>query len=139
MTPSPLRQLRIIWGALVGGVVAYTTVTWSLVSFGDVGMDLLPPSIMNLGGTAAIVMMAAALLLRRKMVEGLSHELPADERLARYQTVTLIGLGGIESVGLFVITLAMVSGAANWILAGGGAAAVLMVTARPSEREIGLD
>ena len=94
---------------------------------------------MNGAGALAIAMMAGALVLRRTLIQKIPRDLPADQRIARYQTATLVGLASIESAGLLVISLAMVSGATSWILAGGGAAAVLMMTARPSEAEIGLD
>ena len=139
MTPSPLKRIRLIWGALIAGVVSYSTLAWALASFRGVGSDLLPPSVMNGAGALAIAMMAGALVLRRTLIQKIPRDLPADQRIARYQTATLVGLASIESAGLLVISLAMVSGATSWILAGGGAAAVLMMTARPSEAEIGLD
>lgn len=139
MTGSPLQRLRLVWGALVAGVVTYTTLAWAFATFRGVGIDLLPAGVMNAAGAAAIAMMASALLVRRTLVQKIPHDLPADERIARYQTATLVGLASLESVGLLVISLALVSGATSWILAGGGAAAVLMVTARPREAEIGLD
>lgn len=139
MTPSPLKRIRLIWGALIAGVLCYTALAWVLASFGGVGSDLLPTSVMNGAGALAIAMMAGAQVLRRTLVRRIPRDLPPDQRVARYLTATLVGLATIESAGLLVISLAMVSGAASWILAGGGAAAVLMLTARPSEAEIGLD
>ena len=90
-------------------------------------------------GAVAVTMMAGALVLRRTLVQKIPRDLPMDQRIARYQAATLIGLESIESAGILVISLALVSGATSWILAGGGAAALLMMTARPSEAEIGLD
>lgn len=139
MTPAPLKRIRIIWLALVVGVATYTMLIWGLSTFGGMGGNVLPPQVMSVGGPVAIAMMAGALVLRRTLVSRISHDLPAEERVAQYSAASLVGLAIVESAGLFVITLGLMSGATPWILAGGGAAALLMVTARPRESEIGLD
>ncbi len=137
MTEKPLRQLRLIWAALVGGVATYTLVIFGLMKSGSLGLGTLDPSLMNIIGGLVVLYMAAIVLVRRMMIARIPADADSNDRLARYRVATIVGLGLMESGGLIVITLGMMSDAATWVLAGGGAAATLMFMARPSEADLG--
>ena len=82
--------------------------------------------------------MAGGVFIRRLMISKIPTQAPAQERLSSYRTASIVALALMESGGLIVITLGLLSGAATWVLAGGGAAAVLMFLARPNAEEIGM-
>ncbi len=132
-----LGQLTIVWGALVAGVLAYTTVLFVLVSNGTLDMAVLPPRVMSFVGAGVLVYMVAGVFVRRALVARIDPALDRERRLAAYTTATIVGLGLTESGGLVVITLGMLSGSPRWVLAGGLAAAALMLGARPNGAELG--
>ena len=139
MSPEPLGQLRIIWAALVGGVAVYTLVIFGLLTTGAIGFGFLPPGVLNVVAAAVMLYMAAGVLLRRAMIARIPSDAPRDVRIARYRAATIIGLGLTESGGLIVITLGMLGSEPTWVLAGGGAAFVMMFLARPTAEKIGTD
>ena len=135
---SELKQLQVIWGALVAGVVLYTAVIFVLMTAGGVRFDALDPAIMNLAGAGVKLYMAGVVLARRLLIARIPAQAPAEERLASYRTASIVALALMEAGGLIVITLGLLSGASLWVLAGGGAAAALMFLAKPTADEIGL-
>ena len=135
---SELKQLQVIWGALVAGVVLYTAVIFGLMTAGGMSFDALDPTIMNLVGAGVMLYMAGAVFARRLLIAKIPAQAPAEDRLASYRTASIVALALMESGGLIVITLGLLAGAALWVLAGGGAAAALMFLAKPRADEIGL-
>lgn len=133
-----LGQLQVVWGALVGGVVLYTLLLFGLMTAGVLDIATIDPAIMTWVGAAVVVYMGAGLLVRRSMIAAISPEMDRERRLAQYWLAILVPLGLMESGGLVLVTLGMLTGSAMWVLAGGTAAALLMFLARPSEREAGL-
>ena len=134
-----MKQLQIIWGALLGGVIAYTTVVYCLMTFGGVHMGVFSPAIMNVVGGVVILYMFGALMARRTMIARIPRDAPAEQRFVRYQIATLVGTAGIEGGGLLMITASLVAGVPNWTLAGGAAAAAVLLMVRPTASEIALD
>lgn len=134
-----MKELTLIWAALVGGVVLYTAVIGGLLYTGTLEMSAFDPALLNYVAAAVIVYMMVAVFARRTMVAQIPDHAPAEDRVQRYRIVTIVALAMMETGGLAVITMAMLAGSATWVIAGGAAAAGTMFMARPSKREIGLD
>ncbi|MEM7415759.1 MAG: hypothetical protein AAF389_09710 [Gemmatimonadota bacterium] len=132
-----LQQLQVIWGALVGGVVLYTVLIFSLITAGVLDVATFDPDVMTFVGAGVMVYMVAALIVRRSMVAAIPADADPDTRVSRYKVATIVPMALMESGGLLLVSLAILTGAATWALAGGGAAAVLMFFARPSADELG--
>jgi hypothetical protein len=133
-----MKELRLIWFALVGGVVAYTMATLGLMASGRLDLSSIDPVVMKVAGPFVLLYMGAGLILRRALVAAIPPDAAPEAKLAKYRSATIIGLALPESGGLVLITLGLMSGAATWVLAGGGGAVVLMFVARPSGAEVGL-
>lgn len=131
-----IRRLRIVWAAMVGGTLAYTAVVYVLLSNGTVDMAVFGRDVMNVVGAVVMLQMVAAVVLRRRLVAVIPDDAEPELRQARYGSATIIALALMEGGGLLVITFGLMTGSATWVLAGGGAAAVLMLMARPSEEEM---
>lgn len=127
-----MRQLQIIWAAMVGGVIVYTTIAYGLTVLGALEIDAFDPAIMNVVGAIAIVWMVAALAVRRALLARLPRNLPPEQRMPGYMSTVIVALGLIEGGGLLMITFGLIVGTPRWILVGGAAAAALMVLARPT-------
>lgn len=134
-----MKMLRIIWAAMLGGTIVYTGVIYALLRAGVIDIASLAQSIMNYAGVAVLIYMIAGVFARRAMVARISMDAPEEKRLAAYQTATIVGLAMSEGGGLILITMGMMAGASSWVLTGGGAAAFLMLMARPTGEEVGLD
>lgn len=134
---TPIRQLRIVWGAMVGATVTYTAVVYVLMATETVDMAAFGPDLMNIIGAVAMLQMVVGVVLRRRLVAAVPDDASPEARRSRYGTASIVGLALMEGGGLLVITFALLTGSATWVLAGGGAAAVLMLMARPSEEEMG--
>jgi hypothetical protein len=132
-----VKQLRIVWGALVGGVLLYTMLVYGLMTTGVLDVAALPRSVMSVVGAAVLVYMAAGVLVRRALVARIDPALDRERRVAAYTSATIVGLALTESGGLIVITLGLLSGSSSWVLAGGLAAVALMLGARPDEQDLG--
>ena len=131
-----LGQLRVIWMAMIGGTASYTLVIFALVSLGAISVDALPAAVMDGAGGLAILIMGGALFLRRALVARIPSSADREARITQYATATIVGM---ESGGLIVITLGLVSSSPTWILAGGGAAVGMMALARPTAEEAGIE
>lgn len=139
MSPDEqFRTLRLVWIAMLLGTLGYTVVVYGLMSMGLFEMNALGTDVMNIVGAVVILQLLGAVFLRRRMVAAIPDDAPTKDRLARYGRATVVGLALMEGGGLLVITFGMISGAAQWVLAGGGAAAAVMLMARPSRDEIGI-
>ena len=138
MTSGPLDTLRVVWTAMVGGVVVYTVVIFGLMSTGTLSLGVLGGGTVNVVGAVVMAYLALVVVGRRAIVSKIASEPDAEARLARYRVATIATLGFMEAGGLMVITMGLLSDGATWVLAGGGAAAALMFLARPSEEEAGL-
>ena len=91
MTPGdPLRQLSWIWGALVGGVILYTSLIYGLVVSGTLDMQALEPEVMNLVGAAVIVYMVAVVWARRVMISRIASDATPEARADRYRVATIV-------------------------------------------------
>lgn len=139
MSPEErLRTLRIIWVAMLLATLGYTGIAFILMSMGLFGGDALGPDVMNIVGFVVILQLLGSIVLRRHLVAAIPAEAPVEDRLTRYANATIVGLAVMEGGGLLVITFGLLSGAPRWVLAGGGAAAAVMLMAKPSGDEIGI-
>ena len=124
---------------MIGGTASYTLVIFALVSLGVVSVDALPAAVMDGAGGLAILIMGGALFLRRALVARIPSSADREARITQYATATIVGMVLMESGGLIVITLGLVSSSPTWILAGGGAAVGMMALARPTAKEAGIE
>lgn len=127
-----MKQLQILWAAMIGGVLVYAAVAYSLIVLGGIEFHAFDPAIMSVLGGVVLAWMVAALGVRRVMLARIPRDLPPEERRPRYLSTIVVVLALIEGGGLLMITFGMLVGAESWILVGGAAAAVFMVLARPT-------
>lgn len=134
-----MKQLRIIWAALVVGTLLYTLLVVAVTVTGIAQVGTLDPTLLNYAGAAVMVYLVAGVFVRRRMIANIDRESPPEQRLAAYSAATILGAGLTEGGGLILVTLALMAGSASWALTGGLAAVVVMLMGRPTEEDIGLD
>ena len=134
-----MNTLRLIWAAMIAGVVFYTLLVVGLTLAGMGPAGAVSPSILTYAGAAVMVYMASGVFTRRRLVAQIDQTGSAEERIAAYTLATIIGIGLTESGGLGLVSLALLAGSASWALAGGLATVFLMLMARPDGAEVGLD
>jgi hypothetical protein len=132
------RVLQMIWIALMGGVLMFAAVAYTLLTVMDLQMAGLPPIVLRVVGPLAVVMMGGGLLIRRKLLEAIPAGAPGEERLSKYQAAVISSLAMIEGSGLLVIVLSLVSNTPNWIPAGAAITLLMMTLARPRREEVRL-
>lgn len=133
-----LRELRVVWAAILGGTVLYTLLAFGLVASGTVDMGGLDAISMNVAGAVVLLYMAGTVVVRRRMIGQIDPDDPAELRRSAYATAVIVGVALTEGGGLILITLGLVTGAATWILAGGLGAAFIILLAKPTGEEVGL-
>ena len=134
MNDAMIRPVVAIWAALNLGVALYVVVAAGLIAtemVEPVGLDLGIVRAVSLG---IVAYMAGGLLIRRAMLARLPEEPGA--RTAQYRSATLIALALMESGGLVLITLGLLSGSLTWVVGGGSASIVMMLLTRPSQAEL---
>lgn len=131
-------RLQVIWLALLGGVATYAAVAVGLLTLGDVDLAVLSPAVVRVAAVAVVLYTFGAELTRRRMVDAIPRNADDETRLARYQVAMIVGLALLESGGLLLVTLGMLSGAPGWALAGGAASLWMMARARPRPDELRL-
>lgn len=132
------KTLQIIWAALLGGTAGYTAVVAVVVQLRVVDAPALPPGVMAIAATVAVLHMGVGTVARRRMIEAIPTDAPHDARFAKYQMATIVGLAILEAGGLLVITLGILADSTTWVLAGGGASLWTMALARPQRSEAGI-
>ena len=133
-----MRQLRIIWAALVVGTLLYTVLVVAVTLTGVADIGTLDPALLNYAGAAVMVYLVAGVFIRRRMIANIDRNAPPEQRLAAYSTATILGAGLTEGGGMLLVTLALMAGSATWALTGGLAAVVVMVIGRPNEADVDL-
>ena len=134
-----MKQLRIIWAALVVGTLLYTVLVVAVTLSGIAPIGTLDPALLNYAGAAVMVYLVVGVVIRRRMIANIDRDAPPDQRLAAYSTATILGAGLTEGGGMLLVTLALMAGSATWALTGGLTAVLVMVIGRPAEEDIGLD
>jgi uncharacterized protein YycO len=134
-----VKQLRIIWAALVVGTLLYTVLVVAVTLSGIAPIGTLDPALLNYAGAAVMVYLVVGVVIRRRMIANIDRDAPPDQRLAAYSTATILGAGLTEGGGMLLVTLALMAGSATWALTGGLTAVLVMVIGRPAEEDIGLD
>jgi uncharacterized protein YycO len=134
-----VKQLRIIWAALVVGTLLYTVLVVAVTLSGIAPIGTLDPALLNYAGAAVMVYLVVGVVIRRRMIANIDRDAPPEQRLAAYSTATILGAGLTEGGGMLLVTLALMAGSATWALTGGLTAVLVMVIGRPAEEDIGLD
>ena len=134
-----MKQLRIIWAALVVGTLLYTVLVVAVTLSGIAPIGTLDPALLNYAGAAVMVYLVVGVVIRRRMIANIDRDAPPEQRLAAYSTATILGAGLTEGGGMLLVTLALMAGSATWALTGGLTAVLVMVIGRPAEEDIGLD
>lgn len=131
-----IRQARIIAGALMGGVGAYTIVAVVVVSLGILSSGgMFGTTFLGFVALFVLLLLVLAPILRRRVLES-GRPADADEVLRRWMSASIVGLAVREGAGLFGVTIALVAGATPWILAFGLASLVAMGLAWPRADEV---
>ncbi|MDX1647608.1 MAG: hypothetical protein R3304_10725 [Longimicrobiales bacterium] len=131
-----IRALRVFWTLMIVTTLVYTGVVYGMMATGSVDVAAFDSSIMNVVGASVMVLLVGALVVRRRMLAVIPQDATPEERISRYGRLSVIAMAIMESGGILVITFAMLSGSPTWVLAGGGAAAILMLMAKPSREEL---
>lgn len=143
MTPSPdpsaeaLHRIHtLLWLALMGGVAVYTVMTYVAVEVVGIGPSAsLPSRALTWATAVAVVLLGAGMAAIRRSDEP-DPSLPPSERVRRYLTLRLVGLGLQEAAGLMVITLSFVAAQGTRAVAAGIATVAVMSLARPRKDQI---
>lgn len=130
-----IRSLTVIWAALCGGVVLYTLTVFGLIVTGAVA-GTLPGRAMWIAVPFVLVWMTGLIFARRSVARTLVRAVPPEQRFDKYRVFVIALLAMMEFGGLMLITVGLMTAEAGWVLAGGGAAAFLMLRARPSLDEL---
>lgn len=131
-----LLAMRIVWLALMAGVALYAGVAWVLVAIVhlDLGMSGSPlPRLLPWITGGGVILLGVGLSVARRGEEPADREAPPEAKVDRYFMLRLVGVAIEESVGLLVVTVSLLAGAANWALAGGLAAVAVMAVSGPQE------
>lgn len=134
-----LLALRIVWLALMAGVLVYAVVAWVLLAVMGLEIGSAQPVIaraLGLAGGGGVVLLGVGLMVARKAEESAKPGADPEDVATRYFTLRIVGLALQESAGLLMITLSLLGGAATWAVASGLAAVAVMSISGPRAEHV---
>ena len=131
-----VRPLKVIWLAMIAGVVAFTGVVYFLIISQTVRP--IPALRAGAGATLAIVLVLALVGANyvRKIVEKTPPSATRSQVAAKWQAGWIVGQAIKEVIGLLGLVLALLVGASSWAMAFGVASAASMIMTPPWEAEL---
>lgn len=119
--PASLQNLRLIIPAMAMGMILFAAIVIFLITSGRMDTDPEPANLLLLVLAALAVAELAAYVVIRKVITGnlrrrwLGHaveDVPPEELLKWFQTLTLVGAAMAEGLSLFGLVILLVTG--NW-------------------------
>lgn len=110
-------QQRIIHGALCLGVVLF-----AIISQFTLRNEPLVFEITDSLDYVALIIVPSALFgqwkMRESMLQNIRHDLPLDEKLAKYQTLSIIGFALLEGSALMALVFSFLNNSGISLIAG---------------------
>ena len=131
-----IRQLRIVWFALMMSVAAFAGVVWFLLR--SDGLELghtLSRGALTYGAIVTVMILPLAQIVRRK-VQAVPPRATAEEVTRRWRAGWIVGQALREVVGILGLTLALLAGSITWVWAFAAASLVSMLLSPPWEHEL---
>ena len=133
------RVAQVIWVAILAALVIYAMVGNALHGRDFVDSESIPLELIrNILWAVTAATLIGSWILRKRMLaaSGLDGPLSEDEAGARYRTVTMIGSGLCEAVGLFGLVLVLLGDSLQTLYLFVLVAAVAMLVHRPKITEL---
>ncbi|HSR43033.1 MAG TPA: hypothetical protein VLL48_12690 [Longimicrobiales bacterium] len=133
---TAVRQLHVMAGAFMGGVLVYTAMAVWVVRAGALGLGAeIGGEVLGLVGLVAALLLVLAPVVRRRI---LAAGRPEDrgELTALWIRGSIAGLAVREGAGLLGITISLLAGSVPWILGFGLASVAAMGLAWPRGEEL---
>lgn len=132
-----LLNVRVLFGALTGGIVVFGGVVIYLLGSGGyvppvatAGSYLVP-----LAGVFAVAALLSAPFIER-MLRQIPDGATDQEALSRFQTSSIIGFAIREAAALFALMTSLITGRLQWGLGLAGVAVLGMLLALPGESRL---
>ena len=141
-TPSPLRSLQIVWGALICSLGSYVGVAYVVTAHAGSAAESAPVATMELAfAVAAVGCLGVSYLLPRKLLRtALAKEdvatIALEKLLPHAFSAWILRMALTESVVIFGLVLAMMSGQPQKVLPFVILSLLAMITAIPTERAL---
>jgi len=131
-----IRQLRVVWFALMMSVAAFAGVAGFLLRSGglEVGQTLSRGAL-TYGAVVTVLILPLAQIVRRK-VQATPPRAAAEEVARRWQAGWIVGQALREVVGILGLTLALLAGSITWVWAFAAASLGSMLLSPPWEHEL---
>ncbi|MBU0617697.1 MAG: hypothetical protein KKI02_08260 [Planctomycetes bacterium] len=132
--PPNLQNLRLIIPAMAMGVILFAAIVIFLITGGSMSTNPELANVLLFTLVALAVMELAAYVVVRKVITGnlrrrwLGHaveDVPPEELLKWFQTLTLVGAAMAEGLSLFGLVILLVTG--NWLAIVAPAIGLLLI------------
>lgn len=138
---DPFRQLQILCGAILSGLVLVNAVLIFLFKSGSIRPAPLPATIPLILFAIALALLVASpavkgAVFKRIGAEGFGGD--ADKIFAAYQTSNIIAFALREAGGLIGFVLSLLTANFWWSWGLGGAAVIAMIFDWPKREHLGL-
>ena len=131
-----IRQLRIVWFALMMSIAAFAGVAGFLLRSGGLEIgQTLPRAALTYGAIVTVLILPLAQIVRRK-VQAAPPRAAAEEVARRWQAGWIVGQALREVVGILGLTLALLAGSITWVWAFALASLGSMLLSPPWEHEL---
>ena len=131
-----IRQLRVVWFALMMIVAAFAGVAAFLLRSGglEVGWTLSRAEL-TYGAVVTVLILPLAQIVRRK-IQAVPPRATAEVVARRWQAGWIVGQALREVVGIVGLTLALLAGSITWVWAFAAASLVSTLLSPPWEHEL---
>jgi len=132
--PPNLQNLRLIIPAMAMGVIIFAAIVIFLITGGSMSTDPEPANLLLLVLAAFAVTELAAYVVVRKVVAGnlrrrwlgrAVEDVPSEELVKWFQTLTLVGAALAEGLSLFGLVILLITG--NWLAIAAPAIGLLLI------------
>lgn len=141
MTTDPFRQLHILCGAILSGLVLVNAVLIVLLRSGSIGPAPLPQAFPLLLFAIALALLVASPAVKMAVFKRIGAEgfdADQDKIFAAYQTSNIIAFALREAGGLIGFILSLLTANVWWSWGLGGAAVIAMIFDWPKREHLGL-
>jgi hypothetical protein len=131
-----IRQLRIVWFALLMSIAAFAGVAGFLLRSGGLAVgQTLSRGALTYGAVVTVLILPLAQIVRRK-IQAVPPSAGGEEVARRWQAGWIVGQALRGVVGVLGLTIALLSGSITWVWAFAAASLVSMLLSPPWEHEL---